>query len=500
MNKLFLICFFLCVTFSSFSQEVTKIILEQSDNLAFDKAINPEYQRLLGNVIMSHDSSIMYCDSAWLNNTTNSVRAFGNVRIKLSDTLNLYGDSLEYDGNTRLARVEGNVRLEDNETILTTDSLLYDRNTSIARYDYWGKIVNKENVLVSKYGYYYTESKEFFFKEKVILTHPKYIINSDTMMHNTETDVTYFFGPSTIVGKTDSIYCENGWYDSRNDIARFRKNGKIFHGDQMLTGDSLYYERNTGFGQVFDNGYLIDTVKNIILTGDYGEIHRHDGFAFMTDSAVARLAEKTDTLHIHADTLYSTFDKGENIRDILFYYKVRFFRRDLQGACDSLTYHGRDSLMIMYHEPVIWSDSNQLTADSITLVIRNARADTMVMYNSAFIISRDDTNKYNQIKGRDIIAYFRNNNIHKVRVIGNAETIYFVREEDRTLIGVNKAASSSMLIYLENNKINTITYIEKPTHVLTPEKDVSIHDLKLRGFIWLEKRRPRSVGEIFLEE
>jgi hypothetical protein len=221
------------------------------------------------------------------------------------------------------------------------------------------------------------------------------------------------------------------------------------------------------------------------------------GFAFMTDSAVAKMAEKTDTLNVHADTLYATFDTAQNIRDVKFYYKVKFFRKDLQGVCDSMAYHGNDSTMVMYREPVMWSDSNQLTADSISLVLRNGEADTMVMYNSAFIISRDDTNKFNQIKGRDMIAYFRNNDIYKVRVQGNAETIYFVREEDKSLIGVDKAASSNMLIFLENNKINTITYIEKPIHVLTPEKDVSVHDLKLRGFVWMEERRPMSVLDIF---
>lgn len=494
------IILFISITFFTltvYGQGVTKIVLEHADNLAFEKAINPEMQRLLGNVVMSHDTATMYCDSAWLNQVSNSVRAFGNVRIKLSDTLNLYGDSLRYDGNTRIAKMKGNVKLEDSTTVLTTDSLTYDRNTNMAMYDFWGKIVNKKNVLVSKYGYYYTVPKEFFFKEDVLLLHPKYTIKSDTMMHNTVTDMTYFYGPSTIVGKEDSIYCENGWYDSRNDVARFRKKGKIFHEDQMLTGDSMYYERNTGFGQVFRNGYLIDTLKHIILTGNYGEIWRHRGFAFMTDSAVAKMADKKDTLNVHGDTLYATFDNDQNIKNILFYYKVKFFRKDLQGACDSLVWHGNDSVMIMYHEPVIWSDSNQLTADTIRLTMKNGEADSLLMSNSAFIISKDDSINYNQIKGRDMVGYFKKNQIYKFRVLGNAETIYFMREEDKSMIGINKAQATDMLIFLENNQIKTITYLEKVTGVIWPEKDVSPNDLRLRGFIWLGEKRPRSVGEIF---
>lgn len=497
MRNIFFLLTFVFVSFSAFSQEVTKIILDSANNLSYDKSISPEFQRLLGHVVMRHDSATMYCDSAYLNNGTNSVRAFGNIRIRLSDTLNLYGDSLQYNGNTRIAKVKGNVELQDNETLLTTDSLTYDRNTKTAMYDFWGKIVNNDNTLVSKYGYYYTDRKEFFFKEKVILINPDYVINSDTMMHNTVTDMSYFYGPSTIVGKEDSIYCENGWYNSANRTARFRKNGKIYHENQMLTGDSIYYERTTGFGQVFKNGYLIDTVKNIILTGNYGEIRRTNGYAFMTDSAVARMVEKKDTLFVHSDTIYSSFDTSQNIKNIRCFYKVKFFRRDLQGLCDSLVYHGADSTMIMYHEPVMWSDSNQLTSDSISLHFRNQQPDSMVMYNSAFIVSQDDTNKFNQVKGRDMIAYFVDNQLYKIKVIGNAETIYYFREEDKSLIGIDKAQASNMLIYLGKNQIETITYIDKAAHTLWPEKEISVHDLKLRGFVWLEEKRPKKMQDIF---
>ena len=248
---------------------------------------------------------------------------------------------------------------------------------------------------------------------------------------------------------------------------------------------------------VFKNGYLIDTVKNIILTGNYGEIRRANGYAFMTDSAVARMVDKKDTLSIHADTIYSTFDTANNIKNIRCFYKVKFFREDMQGMCDSLSYHGQDSLLVMYHEPVMWSDSSQLTGDSISLFFKNGQADTMVLYNSAFIISKDDTNKFNQVKGRNMVAFFLDNQLHKIKVLGNAETIYYVREDDRTMIGINKATSSNMLIYMGNNQVETITYLEKTNSVIWPEKEVSVHDLKLRGFKWLEENRPRSLKDIF---
>jgi lipopolysaccharide export system protein LptA len=479
--------------------KTTKILLERADFWKYDSRIREDVQRITGNVIMSHDSAYLYCDSAYLNEGTNSVIAYGNVRVMLSDTLNLYSDSLVYDGNTKVARARSNVKLVDNQTILTTDTLVYDRKTAIAQYDYWGKIVNDKNVLVSHYGYYYTDRKEFFFKEKGILINPDYIMHSDTLMYNTVTEIAYFFGPSDIVSKdkVDSIYCENGWYDTKLNIARFRERGKIHHEAQYLTGDSLYYERKNGFGQAFRNAVLIDTVQHTLLLGDYGELRRKEGYAFMTDSAVAVMVDKNDSLFMHSDTVRALFGSDNHIRDVFCFYKVKFFRDDLQGMCDSLVYHGKDSSMMMYREPVIWSEKNQLTADSISLTMRHGLLDTLVLYNSAFIISQDDTNKYNQIKGRNMIGYFKRNDLYKIRVLGNSETLYYAREEDRSLIGINKAISSDMLIFLEKNQLKSITYIERPEAHLIPEADVSPYDLKLKNFKWLDERRPRSKQEIF---
>ena len=152
--------------------------------------------------------------------------------------------------------------------------------------------MNENNILLSKHGYYFTDKKEFFFKHKVILINPGYTMHSDTLMYNTVTKTAYFYGPSDIKSKEDSIYCENGWYNTRWDIARFRERAIIFHNEQSLTGDSIYYERKIGYGQVFRNAILFDTVKDIILKGNYGEIRRNIGFAFMTDRALAVVIDK----------------------------------------------------------------------------------------------------------------------------------------------------------------------------------------------------------------
>jgi lipopolysaccharide export system protein LptA len=501
----FLIFLFVMAFINGLSQnrsDTTKIKLEAADSWQYSKAIHEQGPRIIGNVILSHDSAYLFCDSAWLNEVDNKVIAYGNVRVKLSDTLNLYSDSLRYDGNTKIARARSNVKLIDNQTILTTDTLVYNRNTQIAQYDYWGKIVNDKNIMVSHYGYYYTSIKEFFFREKVILMNPDYTMNSDTLRYNTLTETAFFYGPTIILSKdkSDSIYCEKGWYNTKKDYARFRDHAKIYHEQTFLTGDSMYYERKAGFGQVFHQALLLDTLQNIMIMGDYGEMHRKNGFAFMTDSAVAVMVDKKDSLFMHADTVKAIFDSAQNISKLFAYYGVKYFRYDIQGACDSLVYIRKDSSMTMYRDPVIWSGPNQLTADSIRLTMHQGEADSLKMYSAAFIISKDDTNKYNQIKGRNILAKFRKNDLYKVNVLGNAQTIYYAREEDKSLIGINMAVSSEMLIFLEKNQLSSITYIEKPEAHLLPEKSVPENERKLKGFRWEEENRPMKKEEIFVRK
>lgn len=484
-------------TLPSRAQDTTRIMLEKADTWQYDKAIRPDVQRIIGNVILSHDSAYLYCDSAWLNELSNSVVAYGNVHVMISDTLNIYGDSLLYDGNTKVGRLKGNAKLVDNQTVLTSDTILYDRNTRIARYDYWGKIVNGQNILVSHYGYYHTDTKEFFFKEQVMGFSPDYRLRCDTLKYNTVTEVAYFFGPTTIVGKEDSIYTENGWYNTQTDEGRFSKNGKVYHETQVLSGDTMYYNRTTGFGEVYDNALMVDTAENILLAGDFGQYYREEGYAFMTDSAVVGMIDNTDTLFMHADTVKGYFDTARNVKKIYAYYKVKFFKEDMQGKCDSLVYTGADSTMFMYRSPVIWSGENQLTADTIALTFRNDKMDSLVMYNAAFIVSRDDSTRFNQIKGKNMIGYFLDNRLYKMRVLGNAETIYFAREEDQTMIGVNKGVSSNMLIFIDDNKVKKITYIGSPAYTLFPESDLSPNDLQFRDFKWLEEQRPAEKADIF---
>ncbi|MEN8225541.1 MAG: OstA-like protein [Bacteroidota bacterium] len=482
------------------AQKTAKVKLIRSDELLMDDHFNKDIQRLIGNVVMKHDSTYFYCDSAWLNRKANNFRAFSKVHIVPSDTLEIFSDSLNYDGATRIADLYGNVKLIENRATLTTSHLTYDRNTRIAYYYSGAVIVSDTNVLTSRIGHYYTESKEVYFRDKVVLTNPDYIMNSDTLKYNTVSKIAWFFGPTNIIGEEDSIYCEDGWYDTEYDISRMKRNVFVQNNEQMIWADTIFYRRFPRYGLAETNVTLYDTEQDIYVKGNFAEYDDELHYAYVTDSALAIMPEENDTLYVHADTMWMLSDDEGKAELMKAYFKVKYFRNNLQGMCDSLVYHFPDSSILMYNGPVLWSQENQLTSDSVRIVIANNEVDTMVLYGSCFIISEDDSIRanYNQVKGLTMIGYFKDNDLVKIRVTGNSETLYFLREEDKSLIGIQKAVSNRMMIYLDSNQIRGLTYIDKPDGAIHTIGELSGEDLILRDFKWIDDRRPMKKEDIFV--
>ncbi|MBU1008652.1 MAG: organic solvent tolerance protein OstA [Bacteroidetes bacterium] len=481
-------------------QQKTIIHIERARTQEYDERLGKDIERLIGNVILRQDSTRFYCDSAHLNQKTRNFNAYGHVHINVNDSLDMFSDRLIYNGITRMAEMFDSVRLIDGLTVLKTQYLLYNRLTQVASYPDNGFITSEDNNLTSKKGYYDTNKKEFYFRDDVVMANPEYTAYSDTMVYNTTSEISWFYGPTIIRGKENTIYCEYGWYDTRLDQAHLSKRASIQSMDQTLTGDKLFYDRLTGYGNAWGNVNILDTTNKMLIKGDIGKLWEDEGRSFVTGKAEAIAYDKEDSLHMHADTLFLFFDQDKKAKSMFAYYGVKFYRTSIQGKCDSLVYQMADSTIRMYSDPVLWSKENQITSDSIHIAIVNNTIDSLIMYNSAFIASRDTIKGFNQIKGKNMVAYFVENELVKVIVAGNAETIYWVREEDGSLIGIDVAKTSSMVIRMKNNEVQTINYIQQPSQAMFPEKELPPAEQKLKGFRWLEKARPMSKEAIFQGE
>lgn len=492
-------CWFIlsCTALSAQSDSIKTIEIKNADALIGTRINGQSVQKLIGRVALQHDQVLMFCDSAWYYDKLNSIDAFGRIHIRQGDTLSLYGDKLNYNGNTRVATITGNVRLIDNQVNLQTSQLTYDRNAGMAYYPDSGNTISGTDELSSKKGYYYVNSKEFAFKGNVVIKNPQYTLYSDTLIQNTVTDVSYFKGPSTIVSKESFIYCENGWYDKKNDRCQFNQNAYVIAEKNILRGDSLYYERNRGYGKGIGHVSIEDTVEKIIVTGHFAETFRNIERYIVTDSAQLMKIFEKDTLFLHADTLLAIQD-SLNKRVINAFHHVKFFKPDMQGLCDSLSYTQRDSLIRMYFNPVLWNDKNQITAEYIDICMGQKEIYYMNINLLARVISQEDSLLFNQVGGLNMKAWFYENELSKIDVFENSKTYYYVKEDNGDRVGLNVAESKDMTIYIENKQVVKISFLTNPVGSLYPMDKIKPEEYRIDGFTWQIQRRPLKREDIFI--
>ena len=504
-----LLSFVLCPL--SFSQ--TMIYLDHSNTLNFDEERIADAQILVGNVIFRHEEALMYCDSAYFYEKTNSLDAFGHVRFVQGDTLEGFGDVLYYDGNTKLARMRRHVKLihgraDENPTVLTTDSLNYDRANGVAYYYTGGTIRDSLNTLTSVKGQYRPNTKKAVFSRNVRLVNDKFTLTSDTMLYNTETKVTDLVSPTTIVYEEETnIYTSRGTYNTQTEQSTLLDRSRIIHTDgKTMTGDSIYYDKHIGYGQVTGHMEFRDSTQQITLYGNYGEMWETDGHGFATDSAM--MVDWSDREHytfIHADTLftenlnYTDSDKVDStFRRVRAYYGVRVYRDDMQMVCDSLVYMGCDSTIHLYTDPICWSENQQMSADSMVVYIVNGAVDHAKGYVNALCVMEDTVSAlYNQMSGKELTAIMDNGEMKRVDVSGNALTIYYPKESDGDLVGLNTTESSFINVFLEQQKIHHMLFTKETTGILYPMDQIPSGADRLPQFFWASELRPLNPNDIF---
>ena len=474
----------------------TKVYLIHTNTLSFDKAVKPDAQILNGDVCFRHDSSYMYCDSAYFFEQTNSLEAFSNVRMEQGDTLFVYGDYLFYDGNMQVDYLRENVRMENGQVTLFTDSLNYERIPNIGYYFEGGLIVDSLNQLSSFYGQYSPETKLAVFNDSVRLENTDFTLYSDTLHYDTQSKIATILGPSVIVSDSGTIHTSRGWYDTVNNTSLLLDQSQVESGEKILIGDSIFYNRDTGMGEVYGNMSLIDTAQHVTLQGEYGYYNEQTGYAFATDSARFLEYSQGDTLFLHADTLQMvTVDSI--YREIKAYYGVRFYRTDMQGVCDSMQFNTRDSVLYMYTEPVLWNEQYQLYGDTIAIYMNDSTIEYAHVIQFAFAAQHVDSSYYNQLKGNDLKAYFEGQAVHQIDVAGNAESIFYPLEKDGAKVGMNETKSGFLTIWVKDNKLDKLKIWPSPVGTMTPIPDLKPDQKMLKDFYWFDYLRPKNKDDIY---
>ncbi|MFZ1704737.1 MAG: OstA-like protein [Saprospiraceae bacterium] len=571
-----------------------KFTLHAEDNQIIDARVSPPIQYLNGNVKVFHSGTFMFCDTATIRGSI--LRMKHNVAMLQNDTIRLFADSMVYNADSLVAYLYGDIIMENGKKRLYTQKLKYHVGTKIASYDSNAMMVEDSSQLTSKKGVYYVQDKKIKFKENVRVTGTDFVLITDSLGYETETQTTYFLSPTRIKKDTVQLYAEDGWFDINDQKGDFIQNAQYVSGKSRALADTIHYDglldlvilssngkrseyisevdtvyaqkikydkknefyqlfgdafyksksnevngeyveynkkiekfKTLGRGTVSDPPMIItadsldyskmnkigiadgqviwrDTAANTTIYSDHVRYRGDDHFMLAYNNPGSRpyFTTQVDTtlLHMKADTLKSRrvillIDSVsmDTIDYFVGFNKVRVYKDDLQMVCDSIIYNMKDSIFTLFTNPVVWSDTTQITGDTIHFYMKNGSMDRFEIKENGAVINSTDLEYFNQVKGRYMEGFFAKGKINAMKVDGDAEVIYYLQDSEKAYIGVNQSRSSYITFKMDQSKISDIFfYIDVKSKVLPMSTN---HEaIKIKGFKWIKDGRPISVEDL----
>lgn len=555
---------FTATALSSFAQISTpdttgkKLEILKADRYNYQKIEGSgDFISLAGNVSLRQGLTLFYCDSAVLNQAANTVEAFGNVHINDADSVQTYAQYLKYLGHEKKAFLKNKVKLTDGHAILTTNELEYNTLTKIGIYLTGGKVVDGKTVLTSTEGYYYGETRDMYFKKKVLLIDPEYRVTTDTLLYNTYTQISRFTVPTKIVTGTRTIRTSEGYYDMQNKEARFGRRPVVDDKDYTLTADDMAFDDAKNYGEAQGNVVYKskDTANGLAILANNMKFNRITNSVLATQKPLMIIKQNRDSIYVTADTLYTgkltELQKTRTVPDIMnvalsptkdsalssilgtalplvidsgvsqtkaavaatksklakpsdsssnrfieAYFNVKVFSDSLQAVGDSLFYSFRDSAFRLFKNPVVWAQENQIIGDTIYLYTQNKKPSHFYVFENALTINKVEKNLYNQVKGTVINGDFVNGDISFFKAKGSAESIYYAADDNGGFIGGNRNTSDVIDVYFENRKPNKVVFRNNLAGTITPMRQISYNEFRVRGFKWLDDKRPKTKFEM----
>jgi lipopolysaccharide transport protein LptA len=471
----------------------------------------------VGNVLIQQGNTIISCDSVVQNQLLNQIEAFGNVHINDADSVHTYSQYLKYLGDTRIAYLKKNVRLTDGKASLTTNDLEYDLNSGIGIYRNNGKLVDGNNVLTSKEGFYYSDTKEAYFIKDVKLVSPDRTVATDTLLYNSDQDLFTLVSPTTIKDGNTVIKTSSGIYDAKNGLANFSSRTLIEDSSQQIIADNINFDKNSGAGTAEGNVIYKDTAQGVTILAGTTAFNNKTKNVLATRKPVMIIKQEKDSIYVAADTLFSSMKLDsvtrqisdttvaatevksgtDSIRFFQAFRHVKIFSDSLQGVCDSLYYSAKDSVFRMFREPFVWSGENQISGDTIYMFTKNKQPDQLYVFENGFAISRTKENFFNQISGNRINGNFIDGKIDFMRAKGNAESVYYLQDDDSAYIGMNYAKADAITMYFGKDGLRRVSWVNNVEATAYPMNQIPDDRKKLRNFSWMDERRPKTRLELF---
>ena len=503
------------------------VVLDRADKL--HKQQSDSFMIVSGNVRFIKAAMIMDCDSAHFFPETESFDAFGNIKMQQGDTLFIYADELNYDAPARVATLYADpgkkVRMINRDVTLETDIFTYDLGIELGYYNTGGVLYDSQNRLISQEGEYMPQTKDAnFYSDVRLFSHGKtdtLVIYSDSLFYNTNSKISVLRSPSEIINKRGTIYTTDGLYDTALDTAALYERSLVTSPEgRTLTADTIYYDRVSGLGECFGYMIMTDSARQASLQADYGFFNQATDSAYATGHLIIKEYSQGDTLYLHgrqlnayrvfdtitipaipADTLGGTPEIAEsqrvdtnNVADV--WPRVRFYRSDVQGVCDSMRVTSADTTLRMYVHPVVWSEERQIFGNIIELHMNDSTIDEAHLPDYGFTAQRVAEDYYDQIAGKEMIARFDNGELKTLDISGNVELILYPEEADSTFNKMVNAESSTLTARFKSRTTEYIKMWPETTGRATPLFLLRTSTLFLPKFRLFEGIRPVSPADV----
>ncbi len=493
MTSRFLTCLFVFLLLSAISKGSYG---QQSNTLEINKADLLEgakgFERLLGNVQMKHQNSLIYCDSAHFYREENRAQLFGKVRIEdVEDPIVTTSSYAEYDGNTKVAKLRNKVVFTNQETSLYTEYLDYNRETNVATYYNGGKVVDSTNVLTSERGIYEVNYEKITFRKDVVLVNPDYTMKTDHLIYMTIPKTAETQGLTNIISKEGyKLDAQKGsFYDTQQKQFRFF-DGIVETEESRVKAQELFYDESKAYYEGKEDVRVLNKERQVEVYGDVGQYWEDRKYSLVHGRALVRKYFESDTLFMTADTLISQDSEADTAKFLLAFRSIQLTKTDLAGIADSLVYNYSDSSIRLFQDPVMWNQKSQISADSMVFYIANEELDRVYMKNKAFAIMTDTLFNFNQMRGRSMTGFFKEGQIERLEIDGNGESLYYALEADTVTQGINRILSSTIRLTFEDGAIRKSNFGVRPDGKFTPVQKIDEKVSRLEGFTWRIEEKP----------
>jgi lipopolysaccharide export system protein LptA len=430
---------------------------------------------------------------------------FKDSVIVINPEFQLRADTLKFNTETQLATFLGPTVMRADSNRIYCEAGFYDVENKYAEFQQRAQYERGQQRATADIIRYDGENGIYILEGNAIFNEgARRAATADVIRYDARNDITELEGDAYFRDSTQVITGDQIRYDGKNRIYTTSGRSRIADGAQILQADQVDYTEEAGLGVATGNVIWQDTSANLTIEASRADYNQNSGYLKAAGGPRGRPLLITlvdgDSLFMTADTLLSLEADtlaGDSSRLLLAYHDVRLFKSDMQALCDSLAYNSVDSLFRLYRDPIIWADTSQFTADTMHIQLADQKLDRIFLYRDAFILNSPDELYFNQIKGKDIVAHFDSSELRRMNVEGNAESVYYPRDEAGGYIGVNKTICSEMVIFFMNNAVERIRFLTQPDGKLEPMGAVDHEALKLPGFQWINEPRPRSLDDLF---